>query len=330
MPLVQTQMLSGCELKRLVSLEPNQTLEDEVLCVHCKGILVSPVSCQTCEALLCSPCGETLVSSGDPCVCGSPFLSQKPHNIIKRLLSNYKFLCPHSQTGCPSRLSVDQIDSHCSTCLFQPSTCPFSGCQMAITLGELKLHKAECGFKPSSCPHCGEVLLWKSLASHERGCSLKPASCPGCNAQLLLSQLESHTKTCQKIEVCCEECSQRIRREALPLHTEDQCLSFLYEQIHRELSSETVKVRQLLSHLHLKFSERDGLSQTKCQNCRQLSCEVNRRNCESCRRGFCGICAKKALRFCRKCQGSCCGDCLVKGEVCTVCSECKGKGTKKV
>lgn len=315
--------LTDSYVRQNVTLEPGQTVEDEVVCLICKGILFSPVLCDGCESIFCAECIAEQVQRAGACVCGAEFRAKEPHKIIRKILSTYKFRCLSRSRGCAQELAYDAVADHVLNCPYKLVRCANKGCEAEMLKRELPAHEHGCEARIVDCGFCGRKLQARGVEAHQAGCEHRPRGCRGCGASLPAFRLAEHEEGCEDMLELCGECGLQLPRKARPEHTPLKCVSALYDATQAHLTDETNKLKKLIAHLHRRVLEQELFFGIKCAQCAQSACEMSQKNCDCCRKNYCLSCSRRFLKPCLQCQGAVCAGCLAGGDFCAVCAKKK-------
>lgn len=122
------------------------TVDDELICSICNGVLKDPLQAQSCEHSFCSKCISEWLKEQTSCpVCRSEVLPNdlKPvARILRNLLAKLTICCENKKFGCTLVIRLDQLPPHLLQCEFNPKRLvPCSeGCNMVIPLDEFNTH----------------------------------------------------------------------------------------------------------------------------------------------------------------------------------------------
>ena len=122
------------------------TVDEELICSVCNGVLEDPVQAQSCEHSFCSNCILEWLKEQASCpICRSEVapMDLKPvPRILRNLLGKLVICCENKNFGCTLLLRLDQLPSHLPDCEFNPKRlipCK-EGCNMVIPLDEVNTH----------------------------------------------------------------------------------------------------------------------------------------------------------------------------------------------
>ncbi|CAG9830505.1 unnamed protein product [Diabrotica balteata] len=122
------------------------TVDEELVCPICSGVLEDPIQALVCEHAFCKACITEWISRQPTCpvdrqIVTSPQLRPVPR-IIRNLLSRLCITCDNAQYGCTRVLKLDALTAHLEECEHNPKRplpCE-QGCGLIIPKDELKDH----------------------------------------------------------------------------------------------------------------------------------------------------------------------------------------------
>ncbi|XP_072380142.1 E3 ubiquitin-protein ligase NRDP1 [Diabrotica undecimpunctata] len=122
------------------------TVDEELVCPICSGVLEDPIQALVCEHAFCKACITEWISRQPTCpvdrqIVTSPQLRPVPR-IIRNLLSRLCITCDNAQYGCTRVLKLDALTTHLEECEHNPKRplpCE-QGCGLIIPKDELKDH----------------------------------------------------------------------------------------------------------------------------------------------------------------------------------------------
>ena len=125
------------------------SVDEELLCPICTGVLESPVQAPICEHAFCSACIREWMSRGNSgrSTCPvdrqeftSPQLKPVPR-ILKNLLARLEISCDNASYGCEVITKLDLLPHHLKDCEHNPKK-PVSclqGCGLTVPKDEMKV-----------------------------------------------------------------------------------------------------------------------------------------------------------------------------------------------
>ena len=95
----------------VINKEEFKVIKDQVICVICQGILISPIQCSICHNSFCSSCFQKWKEEKGIIIC--PFKCQnssfKTNKILNDLLSKLIFKC---EKGCNEKIPYLDLEKH--------------------------------------------------------------------------------------------------------------------------------------------------------------------------------------------------------------------------
>ncbi|EGC38222.1 hypothetical protein DICPUDRAFT_76180 [Dictyostelium purpureum] len=121
---------------------------------------------------------------------------------------------------CPNRFLKDK---DCNDCLIEDE----NGCKSIITIDQIDSHLKSCLYNYVNCsnPGCGEEHRANTVGEHEKVCKYQIVSCLLCNDNnIQRKDLKYHYDCiCSKTKTHCKCCSTLIERGQLPQHMAEEC-----------------------------------------------------------------------------------------------------------
>jgi hypothetical protein len=320
--------MQGSQLKARLILEPGESIEEEIVCPACKGILIDPKACLSCEQYYCQSCIAGIVKSGGRCSCGTVIRIKEAHKLVRRILSKYKFRCQFMEQGCEEGIPYDSVLQHDKICEFRPVHCEHEFCDAVVQKKNYIDHMVTCGFKKDCCSFCNNLFLHCDIELHQQNCEKRPAKCPGCDLQMFQIEFQNHLQVCEQITDKCPECNAMLSRKELKLHSKVSCVNEFLKTVTKEVNEEIGSLKKMVLHLSKKLSEQESFFSIRCTICDKFACEVSQRSCNNCTKNYCIPCSRKNMKSCKNCEELVCGRCFTNGDVCQNCSRRK-KADKK-
>ncbi|XP_022664110.1 E3 ubiquitin-protein ligase NRDP1-like isoform X2 [Varroa jacobsoni] len=144
----------GYELARFVSASASGSgaagtpisVDEELVCPICSGVLQEPVHTPQCEHAFCKECIHNWIDRKPSCPIDRSAITiqeLKPvPRILRTLLSRLTLSCKFAEHGCTEVVKLDRLESHETVCEFNPGrpvTCT-EGCDLVIPKDELRDH----------------------------------------------------------------------------------------------------------------------------------------------------------------------------------------------
>ena len=214
-------------------------LDDEYLCVNCRGALYTPVQ-TPCGHRICRGCSEVLIKKG-PIMCP---VGESDCEIIQQ---NTVFYVDFWMNKCMSRLFV--------FCAFKER-----GCDYEISWAKLEGHLYQCDYRLVRCSNlrCTELVLATDRLQHQlNDCDFRNLNCEHCSESITYNKLHDHLEACSEVEVICpHNCSQRyFRRKALDFHLRT-CSNISHDCTYKHIGcNDTFNQENLLVHLREKCND---------------------------------------------------------------------------
>lgn len=90
-----------------------ELVKEEIRCRICLGILWEPKECKVCETCFCGKCLDQWLNSTNgkcPLKCSEePRFRDKPHKLIRNMLSELVFKCKNHTNGCQEEIDYTRI-----------------------------------------------------------------------------------------------------------------------------------------------------------------------------------------------------------------------------
>lgn len=162
----------------------NKPLEDFYKCKLCDNILIEPIACQECEAIMCTGCLKSKLNEVDKCVIceGNPFKEAKNNKQLSYILNQIILKCPFD---CNQTVEYENLLRHLEICETAPK---FFSCELCgnsvkvdkVNKEALAKHQKECPSIIMKCIHCNNEYEKKNLQIHMKNCEYKLYLCPIC------------------------------------------------------------------------------------------------------------------------------------------------------
>ncbi|CAG2104034.1 unnamed protein product [Medioppia subpectinata] len=111
----------GYEITRFES-----TVDDELICSICEGVLQNPIQVVTCEHVFCSDCLEDWLDKGKhTCPLDREQVNRedlKTPRIVSNLLAKLSIKCDFADYGCQVVVKLENLAKHLTQCAFNPNT----------------------------------------------------------------------------------------------------------------------------------------------------------------------------------------------------------------
>lgn len=132
--------------------------------------------------------------------CGDePRFRDKPHKIIRNMLSELKFRCRNHSSGCLEDIDYQKVLEHEIECQFDMQAC--SG----------------------KSDGCASILFKRDIQAHELSCPLVPVECEYCHKKVKRSAIRAHWMACEEAELECEMCKGIFKKKNYPIHVNALC-----------------------------------------------------------------------------------------------------------
>lgn len=122
------------------------SVDEELICTICGGVLEDPLQAPTCEHPFCAACIHEWLNHQQTCPvdrCSLMPLQLRPvPRILKNLLSKLRISCDNESFGCSAVVRLDSLQAHLSQCEYNPKR-PVScekGCGLIVPFDEMPQH----------------------------------------------------------------------------------------------------------------------------------------------------------------------------------------------
>lgn len=122
------------------------TVDEELICSICSGVLEQPVQAPSCEHAFCSACINEWLSRQPTCPVDRTNITQSDlqpvPRILKNLLARLTISCDNAHCGCTELVKLEVLSSHVEYCEHNPKRpvlCE-QGCGLVIPKDDLKEH----------------------------------------------------------------------------------------------------------------------------------------------------------------------------------------------
>ena len=207
-------------------------LPDEFQCPICTLVPRDVHQASCCGKMFCKSCLDELKRTSINYTCpncrkdltNKCFKDSNTNRKIRHLL----IYCTNRK--CLWNGSLQDIDKHLSTCLFQTVECSI-GCGTQVDRCNLENHlKEKCPKRIVSCVYCHKEDEYQIINSdhYDKECPGYPLPCPnnGCQKKIKRRLMTEHIDTCPKEEVDCQYskigCHKKMKRENIPQHNKDK------------------------------------------------------------------------------------------------------------
>ena len=100
------------------------TVDEELICTICGGVLEDPLQAPACEHAFCAACIHEWLNHQQTCPVDrrslTPHQLKQVPRILKNLLSKLTIKCENDAFGCEGVVRLDQLQSHLSQCEHNP------------------------------------------------------------------------------------------------------------------------------------------------------------------------------------------------------------------
>ena len=310
----------------LLTLDKGQKIEEAVLCLNCKGILINQKTCKNCENFFCEECSQELLEK-PVCINSKKHQFIKPHKIMEKILSKYKFNCENRKNGCINIITYKNVQNHHSNCLYKKINCKNEFCDSILLLKDIEDHDKNCQYKQTKCKFCLNIFLLCDLNLHHSHCEKKPVKCNGCNLEMFQIEFSKHIKNCLHISENCKTCKKKMKRKEFKFHTKESCIFEIFINFKKATEEALDDYKVLASHLQNRLKQREEFMGDYCVSCNNYACEVSKKKCVTCMKNYCIPCSRKSLRNCRQCHSFGCVECF---EGSYFCGGCCGKKMEEI
>lgn len=114
------------------------TVDDELICSICEGVLQNPIQVISCEHVFCTDCLDEWLAKGKKnCPLDREDINRndmKTPRIVTNLLAKLSIKCDFANYGCNSIVKLEVLLNHCNQCPYNPNK-PFKcekGCGLVL------------------------------------------------------------------------------------------------------------------------------------------------------------------------------------------------------
>ncbi|ELT99533.1 hypothetical protein CAPTEDRAFT_128127 [Capitella teleta] len=122
------------------------TVDEELVCPICSGVLEEPLQAPNCEHAFCGGCINEWLTRQPTCPVDrgaiTPNQLKPVPRILRNLLSRLEISCDNVSFGCTAVLKLDVLVNHLQECEFNPKMpvhCEL-GCGLVVPKDELQTH----------------------------------------------------------------------------------------------------------------------------------------------------------------------------------------------
>ncbi len=211
---------------------------DELICPICLDILDKPISCNTCECMICEKCYNHIESQNVCPCCNNFFIIKKIQRQIINILYNTQYSCPE----CNSILKYNEFNDHSKICFCKIYKCLTENCNFTGTLNLMKQHILKCGLSIIKCDLCNKEVKKVFLKEHIEQCENEFIPCIYCYENIKRKYMEQHFLICPQFQIKCDNCGLFILRKNLNEHKMSTlCLKTQVENLTKDIIEEKNK-----------------------------------------------------------------------------------------
>ena len=146
-----------------VILNQGETLNDLLICLICRGVVIGPSECSKCQRAYCNNCIKNLGEKKGSICKETSF--NPPHIQTKRNLNQIKFY----SSCCEAIINYSEINNHEQVCI-NSVQCKNNECKKKIYKENLEDHLKKCEFQNVSCNFCKFLFKINEISNHEKNC----------------------------------------------------------------------------------------------------------------------------------------------------------------
>ena len=172
-----------------------ETVDEELMCPLCHGVVVAPLQCKEGH-VFCKGCIEKTLLEKGVCPVDRSALQVadlSPVLAVEQTVNRKRVRCPcaaqhtDEEDGCDWVGKVSERQKHINdACVYTTVPCPHDGCEVRVQRRAVEEHAASCEQRAVPCEHCGEGGVVSQRAQHEQVCPQAVVECPfkevGCTA----------------------------------------------------------------------------------------------------------------------------------------------------
>ena len=239
----------------------NEDSIHKYICTICTQVARDPQQVSCCNTIYCKTCLLQLQERGSHFNCPNCrhslestypcFSTYFWDGRTNREIMSLEIYCNNRDAGnkCQWVGSMNDIETHLKTCIYQQVTCTNDNCEVTMERGWLEEHLTDnCTQRLVKCQYCQEEGTHQTITgSHIDECPDYPVKCQDCCKKVIRRSLSSHRENCPKVIVTCVPgCDKRMKREEQDKHIEESVKEHTTLAIKRisSLSTELNELRQ--------------------------------------------------------------------------------------
>ena len=212
------------------------TIEDNLICLICQGVLYQPLECRSCQRAFCRACIQEWQrrTSRCPLKCAELDLAS-PHFITQSLLEKLRLRCHNFAQGCDFAGEYHASLEHERTCAFETVRCKaYSNCKREGLRRDIEKHEEKCDYMMLTCSKCKKEHFRKYTQRHKDECEMESVRCKAfdfCLSEDVRREIKKHEQLCAFIDIRCPKCMKRMKRKDMEAH---DCVAYLKSLIEEE------------------------------------------------------------------------------------------------
>ena len=132
------------------------------MCTVCQNVVRDPLSCSSCELIVCKVCADREFKGKNCGVCSNPWTSQELHSYMTKMLEKITFSCKKCETVFPYSKHETHLTKECpafSHYKCNADDCPDSDKKFTTIEALMDQHwKVDCLSVLKKCETCQEPL----------------------------------------------------------------------------------------------------------------------------------------------------------------------------
>jgi hypothetical protein len=179
------------DIEKLFVKNKEEEINNLLICLICRNILLDPEECSQCQRGYCSTCLNKMNPIKCP-TCKNPNFGPA-HIQTKFNLNQLKF----KFASCDCMIPYADYFTHDINCMKNKVKCPNKNCIEFFNKEDVEVHKRVCTMKSVTCPFCDKEKTLKDLDGHMKfECEIKNEKCI-CGEVIIAKDFIKHLQQCE-------------------------------------------------------------------------------------------------------------------------------------